>query len=169
MVWNVWIIKPFGFIQQASRGYKWGGRVNLIQLVCGTLSVDSCECAVGQLFHIWNRLDRCFQIQYVKWIRTVMRRNVTHLVWRMKKCMNPCPSLPGSTSSQSSSSPYFSSSTSENEDAVQTTYTRYSVPMSLKAYSACTRTPLTGLPKGKSPHINGYSSLLSFCCCSLWV
>ena len=123
MGWNAWIVKPFGFIQQASRGYKWGGKVNFIQLVWGILSVDSCECAVGWLFCVWNGLDRCFQIQCVKLIRTLTRWNVTHLVWRMKKCMNPHLPLPGSTSSHSSSSPYFSSSTSENEDAVQTTYT----------------------------------------------
>ena len=84
--------------------------------------------------------------------------------------MNPRPPSPGSTSSKSLSSPYFSSSTAKNEDAVQITHTRYSAPVPLKACSACTRTRLPGPSKGRSgiQHTSVESPVcLAFCCCSL--
>ena len=85
----------------------------------------------------------------------------------MKKCVNPHPPLPGCTSSKSSSSPYFSSSTSKNEDAVQTTHTRHSAPMPMWWMHMHT---FTRPPKGNSviQHTSVESPVcLAFCCCSL--
>lgn len=104
----------------------------------------------------------CLQIKYVKsfWIRTVTRRNVTHLAWRMKKWSHAhhCQLLPVQTPSSSE----YSANTSEDENAVQHSHNPCNGYSPHGPKCMCC-TPLLGSPKGRAmdQHTTGDSRPLS--------
>ena len=98
--WNVWVIKAFGFVQWAIGDFREGERkisfdslqIIVLKTVVSLLLDVGSVCLLAAKYNVVRSSVRngpvyCLQIKYVKSlsIRTATRRNVTHLVRKMKK------------------------------------------------------------------------------------